>query len=221
MSKKKKRNPQKIWIISFSVALSVIVMFGVLVKVLLMNTDDKKRNIHRVVLLKPPPPPKIKEKPPEPEVEKEEIIEEKLEELPEMEEVADDMPEGSELGLDADGTAGSDAFGLRAKKGRALVGGDDGGSKYLWYTAIVSSEIQRLVNDILRKDGNLPKKELQAKVRVVLNDSGRVVEYRIVNSSGSRSMDMAIENALQTAVINEPPPVGMPKALWFRVKAQG
>jgi protein TonB len=217
----KKRNPATIWIISTSIALGVIILFGVAVKVLLMNTDDQKRNVHKVVLLKPPPPPPPpKEKPPEPEV-KEEIIEEKLEELPDMEEVSDDLPEGSELGIDAEGTAGGDAFGLRAKKGRALVGSDDGGKKFLWYTTKVSSEIQKLVNDIMRKNDSLPKKELQARVRVVLNDSGRVVEYRIVDSSGSRSMDMAIESALQTAVINEPPPLGMPKALWFRVKSQG
>ena len=76
----------------------------------------------------PPPPPKLEEPPPpeqvmeEPPPEPEPIAEEAP---------ADEAPPGDELGLDADGTAGSDGFGLRGKKGgRGLIGGGD---RNRWY----------------------------------------------------------------------------------------
>ena len=50
-----------------------------------------------------------------------------------------DAPPGDELGLDAEGGAGSDGFGLRAKKGgRGLIGGGD---RNRWYEGQVQRDL--------------------------------------------------------------------------------
>lgn len=68
----------------------------------------------------PPPPPEQAPPPEEPEVQ-EEVIEEQPEAAP-NEEPAEAA--GEELGVDADGSAGGDGFGLVARKGgRGLLGG--------------------------------------------------------------------------------------------------
>lgn len=183
-----------------------------------------------MTLIKPPPPPKIKEKPPEPEIKKEEeIIEPEVEELPpeDMDDQAqDDVPPGDELGLDADGSAGSDAFGLKAKKGgRALIGGPFGSHsllrKYAWYTQIIQTEIRKKVDDHMERNGGLPKGELQALVQLVLDDAGNIVSYRLYRSSGNRDMDAAVEEALRLTQISEPPPAGMPRQMKVKISSKG
>lgn len=89
----------------------------------------KKRQVQRITLVKPPPPEKIKEKPPEPEIKKEEkIVEPEPKEVPEETEdsAKDEPPPGDDLGLDSDGTGGSDGFGLAAKKGAGPSSGEAG-----------------------------------------------------------------------------------------------
>lgn len=215
---KRRASKNLIWGISAAVALVFMVGAGILVKVLISDDGQKrKRQIQMVTLVKPPPPPKIKEKPPEPEVKKEEkIIEPEVEEeIPEdMEQQAEsDAPAGDELGLDADGTAGSDGFGLRAKKGgRALIGGG-GKSQYAWYTNMVMRELEKMVNDVVQTNGGCPDGKFKAVVRIMLDDRGRVVQHWLISSSGNEHVDKAITQALSAARVSEPVPEGMPKKM--------
>src|SRR5574343_1735725 len=95
---------------------------GYVVKVIMDFIDQKpakaEKKIQPITLLKPPPPPppppKV-EKPPEPEI-KEKIKEPDPEPEPEPESKPDEAPP-RDLGLDADGAAGADGFGLAARKG--------------------------------------------------------------------------------------------------------
>ncbi|MEQ8663662.1 MAG: TonB-dependent receptor, partial [Gammaproteobacteria bacterium] len=93
----------------------------------------------------PPPPPPQVEEPPPPEMEEVEVPE------PEPEPIADDAPAdeplpGDDLGLDADGVAGADGFGLKARKGgRALIGGGD---RNKWYAGVIQTDLQALLADI-------------------------------------------------------------------------
>ncbi len=211
-----------IWGLSAAVTLVFLVGAGLILKALITDDGQKrKRQIQMVTLLKPPPPPKIKEKLPEPEVKKEEIIEPEVEEeeLPEeMEEQAEsDAPAGDDLGLDADGVAGSDGFGLKAKKGgRPLIGGG-GGSQYAWYTRIVRHELEKMVNKILQQNGGVPDGELEAVVKVVLDDHGTVIQHWVIASSGNQKMDHAINEALSLASISEAPPEEMPRKMKFKI----
>jgi len=99
-----------------------------------------KKTVQEITLLAPPPPPppppKIEEPPPEPEIEEEvEVPEpETLEELPDP---GDQPPPGDALGVDADGGAGSDGFGLVGRKGgRSLLSGG-----HAWYAKQLQEDV--------------------------------------------------------------------------------
>jgi len=224
MVKQRKRTAfTTVWLLSAAVAVAFVGAGIFLVKMLSTDNGQKRRRqVQAVTVIKPPPPPKIKEKPPEPEVKKEEeIIEPEVEkeELPEqMEEQAEsDAPAGDDLGLDADGVGGSDAFGLVGKKGgRALIGGG-GTSQYAWYTRIVRHELEKSVNKLLQENGGVPDGKLEAVVKIVLDDQGAIVQHAIISSSGDQRVDDAINKALSFGGTSEPPPEGMPKKMLFRI----
>jgi outer membrane biosynthesis protein TonB len=171
----------------------------------------------------------VKEKEPEPEVEKEEeIIEQEMEEEPEpMEETAsDEPPPGQDLGLDADGTAGSDGFGLKAKKGaRSIIGGKYSETsllkKYAWYTRIIQEELRKKVNNYMEGNGGIPDGDLNAVVQITLDDNGNILDFDITTSSGNAEMDAAVEASLGMAQISESPPEDMPKTLKLKISARG
>jgi protein TonB len=215
-------NKTKKIVIIASIAITVsIVSAGIILAKLILSGDDNKRHrqVHMVTLLKPPPPPKIEEKPPEPEIKKEEI------KTPEPEQDMtdqnqDDTPPGDQLGVDADGTAGSDAFGLMAKKGgRALIGSGD--SRYQWYTRFVIAELQEALNKHLNQNGNLPKEAKKTLVRITLNDFGKVIAVTLLDSTGDKKVDDAVKKVLTVASISAPPPMGMPKTLNIKISPQG
>lgn len=220
--KKKSKSSKSIWLVSGGIALVILCFAAFVVKLLV--TDDgqrRQRRIQMVTLTKPPPPPKMKEEPPPPEQKKEEVVQE-IQETPQeqMDDSADnEPPPGKDLGLDADGVAGSDAFGLKAKKGgRALIGSGDGsGNRYGWYTRIVRHEIEKKVNEILRENGGVPEGDHETLVAVELNPVGRIIDFTILDSSGSQGVRHAVEQALQVAAFDEPPPHGMPKKMRFRI----
>jgi TonB family protein len=199
-----------------------------LVRMLISDDGEKrKRQVRMITLMKPPPPPPIKEKPPEPK-EKKEIIEPEKKDEPEQtdDQSKDDTPPGEQLGVDAEGSAGTDGFGLAAKKGgRPLIGGGLGENSLLrqfaWYTQILQEEIRKKVNQELEKNGGIPKGDLKTYVKVVLDANGRVVNFEIYGSSGNPKMDEAVRTALKVARISEPPPDGMPKAMKIKIASQG
>lgn len=202
-------------------ALIFLLLFVCVVKLLVSDDGQKhQRQIKMVTVVKPPPPPKVQEKPPEPEIKKEEILEPVPEEQPpeDMAENDDAPPAGDELGLDADGSSGSDGFGLKAKKGgRPLIGSGNGSTKYGWYTNLLINEIQQLVNKMIQKNGGVPDEKFESLVKLILNDEGMVIDFDIIDSSGNGHVDQAISDALVVASISEPPPVGMPRHLKVRI----
>jgi outer membrane biosynthesis protein TonB len=226
--KRKRSSSRNIWIAS-AVIVSVFLCAGIFLVNILISDDGqkRKRQVQMVTLLKPPPPPKI-EKPPEPEVKKEEeIVEPEPEETPpeQMEDQAqEDVPAGDDLGLDSEGVAGSDAFGLKAKKGgRALIGG--GGNsllrKYAWYTRIIQEEIRKELKKHLERNGGIPEGNFETRVKIVLDDQGTIVKHWIIGSSGNHKMDDAVKQALRFNRISELPPEGMPRAMSLEISSQG
>jgi TonB family protein len=224
---KMKSKRTMIWSLSAVIAVAVLVAGFFLVKTLISDDGGKrKRQIRMVTLLKPPPPPPVKKKPPEPK-KKKEVIEPEKKDVPEQtEEQADDTPPGEQLGLDADGSAGSDGFGLVAKKGgRSLIGGGLGESsllrKFAWYTQILQEEIREKVNKVLEKNGGIPKGSLKTYVKIVLDSTGKVTDFEIYGSSGNHEMDEAVHIALRSTLISEPPPDGMPKSMKIKITSKG
>lgn len=228
---KKKQSMASIWVIA---GVAAVLMLGggmMVLKMLLADSgQQRQRRIQMVTLAPPPPPPpEIKEKPPEPEV-KEEIIEQpEPEEAPQEnpDQAEDDTPAGDQLGLDADGTAGADGFGLKANKGgRSILGGMSSGAlmrKYRWYINIVQEEIKQDVRAHLERNGGIPKEKVQTEVQLVLDRDSRVVEYKIVGPSGNHAMDEAVEATLARITrFSEPLPGDMRRAsLRIRVSSTG
>lgn len=203
------------------------------------DSPQKKSSFTNITLMKPPPPPEVKEKPPEPEQVKQT---EKKEEIftPGPQDMAnqdnspgekDNTPAGDTLGVDAEGTAGSDAFGLVAKKGgRSILSGGGGGgggmgklsllSKFSGYTYVVESEIKKKVIKSLDEEGGIPRGKLQAIVRVSVDGKGSIVECKIIGSSGNNRMDEAIIRAVADLKISKTPPEGMPRKMDIKLTYQ-
>jgi len=198
------------------------------------DSPNKMKSLIMVTLMKPPPPPEIKVKPPEPEQikqpPKEEIYTPPQEDSNPGQD-KDNTPAGDNLGVDAEGKAGSDAFGLVGKKGgRSLLAGEGGTGgmgrlslliKFAGYTHAMETEIRKRVMKQLDQNGGIPKGKLQAGVRVTLDGSGAVVDYKIIGSSGSHKMDDAVKHALANTVLSEPPPDGMPRTMIIKITSQG
>lgn len=231
---KKKSSPKAVWFVSGFVVVALLGACAFMVSLMMSEDGPKRKNqISTVNLLKPPPPPVVKEKPPEPEpeIKKKQEIKEIVDagpqkSHPDEQQKNDDKPPGKQLGLDAEGTAGSDGFGLVGNKGgSALIGGGGGGNslfqKFGWYNQMLQDELHRRVRKKLDENGGIPKTKLQTIVQITLDSTGRIKEYHIISSSGDRKMDSAVEEALKVTTIAQPPPEGMPKGMKIRITSQG
>jgi protein TonB len=181
--------------------------------------EKKERKMQRVTLTKPPPPPppppKV-EKPPEPEVQ------EKIEQAPEPEpeEMPDvpDAPPPGDLGLDAEGSAGSDGFGLAARKGgKGLLGGGGGGDPYAWYGGIIKNDIL----DILSEHEELRRKGYTAIIKFWVEADGSIARFEMAKGSNDSDIDQLINRLLnQYKRINEPLPPGMEQPIKLRITSK-
>lgn len=172
--------------------------------------DQPKRQVAQVVkLIRPPPPPPEPPPPPPPE---EEIEEPLPQETPE-EAPPDESSPAEQLGIDAEGTAGSDGFGLAARKGgRDLLG--SGGAVFGWYTSMLKDSIL----DILSEDELIRRGTYQVTVRIWLTREGTVERIALASTSGNRELDAAIEKRLvKMQRAREAPPLEMPQPVTLRI----
>ncbi len=198
-------------IILAAVAIALIGCFVYYMAVHFMQ-DDKpaKKMVQQVTLIAPPPPPPP---PPEmePEIEEEQIEEEVPEEVPE-EAMPEEMGEvaGDDLGIDADGTAGSDGFGLVGRKGgRGLLGG---GNSY-------TQALQAIFTDIINNDDELRYEDYLAIVRIWVNQEGALNRFEVDERSGNEKAQQMLELALaQVGQLERPPPLEMPQPIKFRLR---
>lgn len=163
------------------------------------------------IVLPPPPPPPPKMEEPEPE--EVEI------ETPEPEPVADDTSNqapGEELGLDAEGVAGGDAFGLRARKGgRSLLGGGD---PFAWYAGVLQRDLQAVLSndDAVRALG-----DYAVVVSISLSPDGYVEETELLSGSNNPKLDEALQRALTGGVrLSREPPEDLPQPIRLRITSR-
>lgn len=184
--------------------------------------STKKQNPQNITMIKPlpppPPPPPPKEKPPE--VKKEEVkVEEKKVEQPKDDQ---QQPESKPLGVDADGSAGGDDFGLQANRGGrdiTTLGGDNAGSRNRqgYYAGIV----QRHIQDALQRDKRLRGQEYRAVVHVWFREDGTVQRSQVVGSSGKPETDTSIVAALaESPPLRESLPGDLPQPVKLRVTSR-
>lgn len=181
-----------------------------------------KKQLQQITVIQPPPPPPPppEQKPPEPEPEPEPVPEPEKEPEPAPQEPADEPP-GEELGVDADGAAGSDGFGLVGKKGgRGLLGGS-GGSAILWYGSQVQRGLEKDLQSVLAETP-AAKADFSVMIAVWIGAGGRISRAELQNGSGKAEIDAAIRSVLpklKFSVAKEPPE-NMPQPLKIRVTSR-
>lgn len=161
------------------------------------------------IIRPPPPPPKVEEPPPPPVEEEVDVPEpEPQEPMP-----SNEPPAGDQLGIDAEGGAGGDGFGLVGRKGgRDLLA--SGGSAFTWYAGLIKNEIV----EELERDKRARSGPYSVLVRVWINTDGTIERVRLAQSTGDRERDQAIEAALtQIRRISQGPPADMPQPINLRI----
>ncbi len=159
--------------------------------------------VQEVHLIRPPPPP-----PPPPE---EKVVTPEPEQKPDPT-PSNEPPPSEHLGLDAEGGAGGDAFGLVGNKGgRDLIG--SGGSVFAWYSNVLQGDIR----DCLAND-----KTVRGSIRVQmwLREDGTINRVRLEDSTGDHTRDKAIETRIE-GCRTKPPPAGTPEPINLRLVSHG
>ena len=210
------------------------VLIGIVVSLLivgviyyLISTTERspqtKKVAQQITMIQPPPPPPPEVKPPEQEVKEEKIEEPTPEPEPEPEQAPEESnePPAEELGLDAEGAAGGDSFGLAARKGgRSLLGGN-GGNSILWYGGQIKRHIEDGLQPLLANSAAM-KSGYSVVIDVWVDTEGRVSRAELATGSGKADVDQAIRNALPQlkASLGKAPPENMPQPIRMRLTAK-
>jgi protein TonB len=198
--------------IAIASALFVVTAGVVAFATQFLSQDTKpQKKVVQVQLFRPPPPPPPEIEPPPPEIEEEVDI-------PEPEPVVDapDVPDlPGALGLDADGVAGSDAFGLMGRKGgRDLIGGD---GRYRSY----ANHVKDALLDFLSTRDDVRASSYSVVVQMWIREDGQLGRYELVGTSGDTKLDQALQLALDDlSKFDMVPPEGMPQPVRLRIKSR-
>jgi periplasmic protein TonB len=169
----------------------------------------------------PPPPPQMPEqkmieqpKMAEPEFKEEKPIEKPQDEP--VKEAKNDEPPGP-LSLDAKATGPGDLFNLGGKEGGSPYGGGGGGSRWGWYSTIVTTQIEAAI----RSNPKTRNMTAQIQVKLWADNSGRVSRVVLTPSTGDAEVDAALRNeVIGSLTLREPPPKDMPMPVVTRVTAR-
>jgi protein TonB len=179
---------------------------------LIKSPHPKLEEFQWVKLIEEPPPPPEVEPTPEPEPiieEPEQQVEEIIEEPQEAELSADDA-----LGVDEEGQAGADAFGLR---GRGPLFPGHRGHRFIAYGGILVNELERY----LAGDPKLRDRTYVIVLNVWISPTGEIERCEIFQSSGNRETDERLVRLISAfpGRLAAPPP-GMPQPIRIRIKSQ-
>lgn len=173
-----------------------------------------KPQIQVVDITRPPPPPPKEEEPPPPEIEEEEIDMPEPEPLPDLADAPDEAPPGEQLGLDADGVAGSDGFGLVANRGGRGIIGSGNGSAFRYYARQLQDE---LVSQ-LSSEKDIRKKRYSVDIKLWLDPDGSISRVALSTTTGDAELDDRLADALgRLEAMASSPPAGMPQPIRLRI----
>lgn len=209
------------WIPGVVIGLALMLAVGVVYYVKQWLGGDgapTKKMVQQITLIAPPPPPpppKVEEPPP-PQVE-EKVDLPKPEPVPEdMPEQPDQLPPSDQLGLDADGAAGGDAFGLVGNRGgHALLGGE-GGSAEIWYKRMLGQELQSLIND----HEDLRKRSFAALNLKLWIDDGHIRRVELLSTSGDKAWDRRLKQAFLNERLQTPQPSGIAQPVRLQISSR-
>lgn len=182
-------------------------------KMMSAKTGKTTRMVETVQIIRPPPPPPPDEPPPPPPPEKSPEPLPKDQPDPTPEQQPDQAPE-QPLGVDADGSAGGDAFGLAARKGGSDLIGGTGTAPFAWYTNRMRDEIK----DRLSAAPCTKAAKGSLATRVVVGADGRVKQIKLTAGTGNAQVDECVEKVLAAITsLSDAPPPGMPEQVNLRV----
>jgi len=206
------------------IAFSLLIVLGVwFLKDNFHKPPQTKKVVQQITMIQPPPPPPPPPeiKPPEPEIKEEKIEEPIPDKEPEPAPEEANEPPAAELGLDANGTAGSDGFGLAARKGgRSILGGTPG-SSILWYGGQIKRQVEDNLQNLLT-DTAAMKTGYSVIVNVWVGPDERITRGELAAGSGKADVDQAIRAALPKlrASIGKAPPDNMPQPVKIRLTSR-
>lgn len=182
-----------------------------------------KKVVQQITMIQPPPPPPPppEQKPPPEEIKEEKIEQPEPEPEPEPAPEQDEAPPAEELGLDADGAAGSDGFGLAARKGGRSILGGGGGNAILWYGGQIQRQVENGLQGLLA-DSAASQAGYSVILEVWVGADGRISRSELSGGSGKAEVDQAIRAALPRlrASVGRPPPENMPQPIRIRLTSR-
>jgi protein TonB len=175
------------------------------------KTAKPQRQVQIVQIIRPPPPPPPDQPPPPPPQKSQEPL---PKDEPEPAPKDSEPPPEQPLGIDAEGSAGGDAFGLAARSGGSDLIGGNGHAAFAWYT----NRLKDAVVERLNADSRIGSKKFSLSVRVWIEPDGRIKEMKLVSTTGNRELDERIEaDLVSLARLGEPPPLEMPQPISLKI----
>jgi protein TonB len=203
-------------LMGFVVSLAGVGALALVRGILSGAPGQQKKVVQEIhVIRPPPPPPDLPAPPPPPPEEKVDIPDPQQRPDPTP---SNDPPPSQQLGLDTEGGAGGDAFGLLGNKGgRGLIGGG-GGSVYMWYAGVLKNDILSLLQD----DPEIRKGSYRVSVKLWVRNDGTVERFRLAESTGDRARDKEFEKKLSELTrISQAPPADTPQPITVQITTHG
>lgn len=195
------------------VALLLLAGFVWFVRTMMFaKTAKSQRQVQVIQVIRPPPPPPPDQPPPPPPPEKtpQALPKDEPEPQPDNTPAPADQP----LGVDAEGSAGGDAFGLAARRGGSDLVGGTGSAPFAWYTNRIADAIRERVNGLTCAKGS--KGSLSFHVKI--DAQGKFKQAQLATTTGNPKLDQCIEAGVaSTPGISDPPPPGMTEQITIRV----
>jgi protein TonB len=202
-------------LLSVTVCVLGVSTFAFIRGILSGGPGQAKKVVQEIHVIRPPPPPPDLPPPPPPPPEEKVNVPDPQQQQPDPT-PSNDPPPSEQLGLDAEGSAGGDAFGLVGNKGgRELLA--SGGSVYKWYSGLVSGEIR----DQLSNNKELSKGSFRVAVQIWIRGDGTVDHAHVVKSTGDPGRDRAIESAAGGMKFSKPPPPDFPQSMTVELVEHG
>jgi protein TonB len=179
--------------------------------ILASKVSKPERQIQTVQIIRPPPPPPPDQPPPPPPEKTEQPLpKDQPEPTPDQPQQAPEQP----LGIDAEGSAGGDSFGLAARSGGSDLVGGTGTAPFARYTMRITDAIRERLSSLpcaRNAKGSL-------SFHLVFEASGKIREVQLASTTGNEKVDACIDTGLTSMPpIGDPLPPGMPAEVNIRV----
>jgi protein TonB len=175
------------------------------------KTGKTTRSVQVVQIIRPPPPPEEPPPPPPPQKAPEPLPKDVPEPQPEQQpEQAPQQP----LGIDAEGSAGGDAFGLAARAGGSDLIGGTGTAPFAWYT----NRMRDAIKERLTAAPCTKSAKGSLSTRITVGADGSIREIKLTTSTGNPKIDECVDKVLASiTTLGDAPPPNMPEQVNLRV----